>query len=68
MIDNRLFCEFLESVKTMRSLQNEYDRSFRGKESKKTEELRVDRLILKIEREIRKEETEKKKYYEQSLF
>lgn len=68
MIDNSLFREFLESVKTMRSLQNEYDRSFRGKESKKTEELRVDRLILKIEREIRKEETEKKKYYEQSLF
>lgn len=68
MIDNSLFCEFLESVKTMRSLQNEYDKSFRGKESKKTEELRVDRLILRIEREIRKEETEKKKYYEQSLF
>lgn len=68
MIDNSLFCEFLEAVKTMRSLQNEYDRSFRGKENKKTEELRVDRLILRIEREIRKEETEKKKYYEQSLF
>ncbi len=68
MIDNTLFCEFLESVKTMRSLQNEYDKSFRGKESKKIEELRVDRLILRIEREIRKEEIEKKKYYEQSLF
>lgn len=68
MIDNSLFCEFLESVKTMRSLQNEYDRSFRGKESKKIEELRVDRLILRIEQEIRKEETEKKKYYEQNLF
>ena len=68
MIDNTLFCEFLESVKTMRSLQNEYDKSFRGKESKKIEELRVERLILRIEREIRKEEIEKKKYYEQSLF
>lgn len=68
MIDASLFREFLESVKTMRSLQNEYDRSFRGKESKKIEELRVDRLILTIEREIRKEETEKKKYYEQNLF
>lgn len=68
MIDKNLLYEFFESVKTMRSLQNEYDKSFRGKESKKIEELRVDRLILRIEREIRKEETEKKKYYEQSLF
>lgn len=63
-----LLSEFVEAITEMRSLQKEYDKSFRGKESKIISEAKVDRLLLQVKKSIKKEKDAEIKAVNQDLF
>ena len=65
---NPLLNEFVEAITEMRSLQKEYDKSFRGKESKIVSEAKVDRLLLQVKKSIKKEKDAEIKVVNQDLF
>ena len=68
MSERQSLLELMEAVIEMRSLQKDYDKTFRGKASKITAEMKVDRLILFIKKDLKKKEKEKQKELEQDLF
>lgn len=68
MIKDSLLHEFFEAVVEMRSVQKEYDKSFRGKAIKIICEERVDRILKQIDKERRENEAEKIKNFVQDLF
>lgn len=68
MIKDSLLHEFFEAVVEMRSIQKEYDKNYRGKESKIICEERVDRILKQIDKERRENEAEKIKNFAQDLF
>lgn len=65
---NPLLNEFVEAITEMRSLQKEYDKSFRGKASKIVSEAKVDRLLLQVKKSIKKEKDAEIKAVNQELF
>lgn len=68
MNERQNLMQLLEAVVEMRSSQKEYDKTFRGKASKVALEMKVDRLILFIKKDLLKKEREKQKELEQDLF
>lgn len=65
---NPLLNEFVEAITEMRSMQKEYDKTFRGKESKIVSEAKVDRLLLQVKKSIKKEKDAEIKAVNQELF
>ena len=54
MNERQNLMQLLEAVVEMRNTQKEYDKTFRGKASKVASEMKVDRLILFIKKDILK--------------
>ena len=65
---NSLLNEFVEAIIEMRSMQKEYDKTFRCKENKIVSEVKVDRLLLQVKKSIKKEKDAEIKAVNQDLF